>query len=175
MLLRALTLVGGIAGAAGLSQAPEFTQQYVQRLGGAVDELDRFVAAFDADAAAVGLSRAAALQDLSQGGAMAAKRAVTMGNTMARHEHMSRELQALRGAGPFTRSYRVARFSDTEIAANTWGAFRPAVPITPEGALCAGVGLLGGMSLVWALLALLRMPFRRRRGAARGALSAPSA
>ena len=57
MLLRAITMAGGLVGAAGLSQFPEFSQQYVQRLGGAVDELSRFVAEFDADAAAVGMTR----------------------------------------------------------------------------------------------------------------------
>ncbi len=34
MLLRAITLAGGIVGAAGMSQFPEYSQQYVQRLGG---------------------------------------------------------------------------------------------------------------------------------------------
>ena len=32
-------------------QGPEFTQQYRQRLGGALDELKRAVSVFDADAA----------------------------------------------------------------------------------------------------------------------------
>ncbi|UYV36111.1 DUF2937 family protein [Rhodobacteraceae bacterium D3-12] len=175
MLLKALTLAGGIAGAAGLSQAPEFSQQYMQRLGGAVDELERFVAEFDADATAVGLSRAAALESLSNGGAMGAKRAETMGHTLARYEHMSGELAEMRGAGAFTRSYRVARFSDKEIAANTWGAFRPAVPLTVEGAIFAGIGLLGGLALIGGALAVIRAAFARRKPAERGSLAATSA
>lgn len=175
MLLRALTLAGGIAGAAGLSQAPEFSQQYMQRLGGAVDELDRVVAEFDADAAALNLSRAAALESLQDGGAMGAKRAETMGRTLARHEHMSAELSAMEGAGAFTRSYRVARFSDTEIAANTWAAFRPAVPLTVEGGIFAGIGLLGGLALIGGGLKLLRMPFRVGRRGGGGPMATTSA
>ena len=65
MLVRAITLAGGLTGAAGLSQFPEFSQQYIQRLSGAVDELSRVVAEFDADAAALGLSRGEALDQLA--------------------------------------------------------------------------------------------------------------
>ena len=56
MFARVLTLAGGLSGAAGLSQFPEFSQQYAQRLGGAVEELQLFVEEFDADAAGVGMA-----------------------------------------------------------------------------------------------------------------------
>ena len=63
-MIRALILAGGVAGAAGLSQFPEYSQQYNQRLAGAVDELSHVVADFDASAAAEGLSREAALAQM---------------------------------------------------------------------------------------------------------------
>ena len=66
MFAKALSLAGGIAGAVGLSQFPEFSQQYAQRLGGAVDELARVVEDFDADASDVGLNRDEALSQLSR-------------------------------------------------------------------------------------------------------------
>ncbi|MFX0545623.1 DUF2937 family protein [Roseovarius sp. S1116L3] len=163
MLLRALTLVGGLAGAAGLSQFPEFSQQYVQRLGGAVDELGRFVAEFDADAAEVGLSREAALSDLAQGGVMGAKRAETMEGVILRHHRLSSDLAALRSAGPFTRAHRMGKFADPEIAEAAWQEFQPAVPLTAAGGIFAGAGFLGGLAVVGGVLALLRAPFRRRR------------
>ena len=75
MLSKVITLAGGVAGAASFSQFPEFSQQYIQRMGGAVDELTRFVAEFDADAAELGLSRQAALVDLAAGGDMGRARA----------------------------------------------------------------------------------------------------
>ena len=59
MLLRAITLAGGLTAAAG------FSQQYIHRLSGAVDELSRVVAEFDTDAAALGLSRGEALRQLA--------------------------------------------------------------------------------------------------------------
>ncbi len=163
MLGRALMFAGGLAGAAGLSQFPEFSQQYVQRLGGAVDELRRFVEEFDADATEVGLSRDAALADLAQGGAMGAQRAETMAGAILRYERLSADLTALRSAGPFTRAYRARDLGDAEIASAAWVEFKPALPLTFEGAVFAGTGFLGGLAMMAAALALLKMPFRRRR------------
>jgi hypothetical protein len=168
MLMRALTLAGGLAGAAGLSQFPEFSQQYVQRLGGAVDELGRVVAEFDRDAADVGLSREAALVDLAKGGAMGAERADTMVTTIDRHARLAGDLAALQAAGPFTRAAQAARFRDTELAGRALENFQPALPLTFEGASFAGVGFLAGLALISALGWLLSLPLRlfSRRSAA---------
>lgn len=163
MLGRALMLAAGLAGAAALSQFPEYSQQYVQRLGGAVDELRRFVNEFDADAADVGLSRSAALTDLRQGGAMGAERAETMTAVIARYERLSSDLAALRRAGPFTRAYRARSLGDAKIAGAAWQDFKPALPLTFEGGLFAGVGFLAGLGAVGAVIALFRTVFSRRR------------
>ncbi|SEL00410.1 Protein of unknown function [Roseovarius nanhaiticus] len=166
MLGRALTLAGGVAGAAGLSQFPEFSQQYVQRLGGAVDELGRFVAEFDADAAEIGLSRDAALDDLAQGGAMGAQRAETMENVILRYQRLNEDLASLQGAGPFTRAHLLTKQADAEITEAAWDDFQPAVPLTAAGGMFAGVGFFVGLGLFSALLTLLRAPFRRGRARA---------
>jgi hypothetical protein len=162
MLLRAVTLAGGLAGAAGFSQFPEFSQQYVQRLGGAVDELHRVEAGFDADAAALNLTRAQALDDLAQGGAMGARRADTMQGVFARHARLAADLAALESAGPFTRVYYAAHLSDAEIAARAWAAYKPAVPVTFEGAVFGGVGFLGGALLLGGLIGAVRRVGRRK-------------
>lgn len=166
MLARALSLAGGITGALGLSQFPEFSQQYAQRLGGAVDELSRVVAGFDADAASVGLDRSAALADLAAGGAMARARAETMQATITRHARLTADLAALDGAGPFTRAYLVPRMTDPVIAERAWQAYRPALPASFEGVTFAGLGYLTGMLVMAALLAGLRRLLRRRHRAA---------
>ena len=162
MLIRALTLAGGLTGAAGLSQFPEFSQQYIQRLGGAVDELTRVVQEFDADAQALGLTQEEALAQLSQGGAFGAERARTMTATMDRQARLSADLAALRDASPFVRATQVNRFTDAEIASRAYAAFKPAVPLTVEGLVFAGVGFVAGLALLSAVFALLRWPFRRR-------------
>lgn len=166
MLVRAITLAGGLTGAAGFSQFPEFSQQYIQRLSGAVDELSRVVAEFDADGAALGLSRGEALDQLAQGGAFGAERARTMEKTMARQMRLSSDLAALRDASPFVRASQPVRFADSEIAARTYEDFKPAVPLTVEGVVFAGAGFFAGFVVIGALLALLRLPFRRRQTAA---------
>lgn len=163
MIAKALSLAGGLAGAVSLSQFPEFSQQYAQRLGGAVDELSRVVSEFDADAAGLSLSREEALSQLARGGSMARARAVTMQATIARHDRLSADLQALEGAGPFTRAYFAARMTDSDIAERAWQAYKPAVPATFEGVTFAGVGYIVGLLLVGMVLSLLRRLFRRRR------------
>ena len=65
MIVRAITLAGGLAVGAGTSQFPEFSQQYAQRLGCAVDALSEVVADFDTSAAAEGLSRSEALVQMT--------------------------------------------------------------------------------------------------------------
>ncbi|KNG94423.1 prolyl-tRNA synthetase [Pseudaestuariivita atlantica] len=166
MIVRTLTLAGGLAGAAGLSQFPEFSQQYAQRLAGAVDELGRVVAEFDADASAVGASREEALVQLAQGGAIGAERAETMAATITRHARLSADLEALKTAGPFTRASQATRFTDTDIAARAWADYKPAVPFTFEGAVFAGVGFFGGLFALWLLFSVIAFPFRlmRRQG-----------
>ncbi|MCB1333317.1 MAG: DUF2937 family protein [Roseivivax sp.] len=163
VLMRALTLAAGLGGAAGLSQFPEFTQQYAQRLGGAVDELTRVIDGFDRDAAAEGLSRTDALAQMEQSGGISARRADSMAETIARHDRLSADIAALEGAGPFTRLLRLPHLADTELASRVWQSYRPALPVTFEGVVFAGTGFVAGTALVGLFGALLS-PLRRRRG-----------
>lgn len=157
MILRALTMAGAVTGAAGLSQFPEFSQQYMQRLGGAVDELGRQVEAYKADAAAGGLDLDTYLRELAQEGDKASTQAGRIRDTMSRHERLSDTLASLEGAGPFMRARLAANFSDRDIAARAYETFEPAVPATFEGAIFAGTGFVGG----WAALAAVFAFFRR--------------
>lgn len=166
MVIRALALAAGLTGAAGLSQFPEFSQQYTQRLGGAVDELTRVVAQFDRDAATLGLSRDAALAQLATGGDFGAARAASLRATVARQARLSADLHALEGAGPFMRARLAAHLGDPDIATRAWGAYRPALPLTFEGAVFAGAGFGAGWLALSGLWALLSRLFRRRRGEA---------
>ncbi|ETX29765.1 DUF2937 family protein [Roseivivax isoporae] len=163
MFVRAFALAAGLTGAAGLSQFPEFSQQYKQRLGGAVDELSRVVAEFEADAAEVGMTPRAALADLATGGRFGAARAESMTRTMARHARLSVDLAALDDAGPFLRARLAPHMTDPDIARAAWGAYRPALPLTFEGAVFAATGFVLAWTAVMALGALLRRALRPRR------------
>jgi len=61
-------LIAGCVGAMISSQAPEFMQQYKQRLGGAIDELAQVVRHFDNDANKAGMDRASAIERYTRSG-----------------------------------------------------------------------------------------------------------
>lgn len=104
MILRTLALVGGLTGAAALSQFPEFGQQYTQRLGGAVSALAEVVADFDASAQAEGLSRADALASMV-GTPFVERRRADMERTIDRYDHLRTQLDDWRAAGPVRRAH----------------------------------------------------------------------
>ena len=160
LMQRLLSIICGLGLGVCLSQFPEFSQQYAQRLGGAIDELAAITANFDAAAARDGLSREAALAryDVNQD-----KFIVERGNDMrgvfARYEKLLAHQSALSDAGPIEKALSFASYYDPAIAARTWETYRPAVPVTAEGLGFGGAGLLAGYGLVGALA----LPFRRRR------------
>lgn len=161
MIIRALTLVGGLIAGAGASQFPEFSQQYAQRLGGAVDALSEVVADFDASAVSEGLTRRQALEQM-QGTNFIERRRLDMERTFDRHAVLSEDLKLLKDAGPFTRAYNATRFRDGDVANAAWEAYEPAVPLNLTGAIFAGIGFLVGWVSFGAVLAVVRWPFRRR-------------
>jgi DUF2937 family protein len=167
MIARVIMLAGGLIGAASASQFPEFSQQYTQRLGGAVDALSEDVADFDASAAAAGLDRQAALAEL-QGSEFLDRRQTDMIRTFERHARLGADLAVLERAGPFMRAYHATRMTDREVARATLRSFQPAVPLNLAGLIFAGSGFLAGMVAVWMALRLIMWPFRRRRSPAQG-------
>ncbi|MEM7567581.1 MAG: DUF2937 family protein, partial [Pseudomonadota bacterium] len=98
-------LIGGLL----TSQAPEFAQQYRQRLNGALDELARIVARFDADAAAEGLGRQEALEtydEVSSG--FLNRRGESIRFDIARYEALSEHAAELEETDPLWRPLVVA-------------------------------------------------------------------
>jgi hypothetical protein len=85
MLARRLALaIAVLAGLIG-SQAPEFAQQYRQRLGGALEELNRIVSEFDAEIQRRSLTRAEALRRLEDNtDPLARERGEDMGQAVER-------------------------------------------------------------------------------------------
>lgn len=161
-MIRALSLAGGLAGAIGLSQFPEFSQQYLQRLAGQVDALAGVTAEFDASADRAGLSREEAFASMS-GTAFLGYRQKDMRRAFARLDRLSSDLALLRETGPVERLLLPHRLADRELLEATWGDFRPAMPVTAAGFTTAGAGFVGGWLAIGALLSLLFAPFGRRR------------
>lgn len=161
-MLRILAILGGVAGAASLSQFPEFSQQYLQRLAGQVDALGQVVTAFDATAARNGLTREAALAEMT-GTQFLNDRHNDLQQTFARYDRLSANLTALRQATPLARLAMPQRLADPQTLSATWADFRPAMPVTVDGGLCALGGYLGGWAVVAGLFAALGRLFGRRR------------
>jgi Protein of unknown function (DUF2937) len=158
---RILAILGGVSGAVALSQFPEFSQQYLQRLGGKVDALTEVAAQFDATASQNGLTRDAALAAMA-GSAVLEDQQADMRATLALQTRLSENLSVLRTAGPLERLTMPQRFGDTETLKATYADFRPAIPATTEGAITAGVGYFGGWAVAGLLGRLLALFFRRR-------------
>ena len=161
MIVRAITLAVGLAVGAGTSQFPEFSQQYAQRLGGAVDALSEVVADFDTSAAVEGLSRSEALEQMI-GADFIERRRADMERTFDRHAVLTEDLRLLAEAGPFMRAYHAARFTDGDVASAAWDVFEPAVPLNLTSAIFAGFGFFVGLIAMSSLMAVIRWPFRRR-------------
>lgn len=158
--MRILALAGGIAGAVALSQFPEFSQQYVQRLSGAVDELRAVTIAFDTTARVAGMSREEAF-DAMDGGDFQVRLRDDMRSRIYRYERLNADYQALAGAAPLQRLARFYRIRDTELVERTWNDYKPALPVSSEGLISAGIGFAVGWGLVGFLLGLLMRPLRR--------------
>jgi hypothetical protein len=158
---RSLGLVGGLALAVALSQFPEYAQQYTQRLAGAVDELKAVTADFDSAATGAGLTREQALARYSHSpDSFLAGRGTSMTGTFARYTMLSATLDEVRGANAWQRFRLLPSYFDSDIGRRTLDDFKPAVPVTAEATLYAGVGLLLGYILVSVLYSFLMLPFR---------------
>lgn len=163
-MLQKLIFAGALATGVAGSQFPEFSQQYLQRLGGQYDALYQIARDFDASATKAGLTRTAALAEITGSTFQDAHRA-DMENAFARLEKVTADLTLLRAASPLERMAFPHRFRDGETFAATWADFSPAVPFTFEGAMAAGIAALAGWLGLKGLIAALRWPFRKRQTA----------
>jgi hypothetical protein len=140
-LALAIAVLAGLIG----SQGPEFAQQYRQRLGGALEELNRIVSEFDAEVRGQNMTRAEGLKRLEDNDdPLAHERGEDMAGAIERAKRLSEQIQAMTSAGPLVRLYVVARTFDPDIARSTLDNYEPAEPLS-LGALTAGaLGALWG-------------------------------
>lgn len=166
---RILVLIVGLACAAAASQAPEFTQQYLQRLGGWRDSYADLVAKLDARAAEFGLSRSEYIAALRRSeDPKVLKEAENIAHWPVYEEELREAYRAIDEAPPMMRAIRMVQHFNHPVAVAAWDGFRPAVPATTEGAAYGGAGFVAG----WMLVGLLGIPVqilrRRRDGAPAG-------
>ena len=160
---RFIVVIFAAAGALVGSQFPEFAQQYRQRIGGALQELNAIVEDFDRDVAQNNLTRETALERFDEtGDPFLRDRRVSMTSTLSRYEHLFEQKVRLEAAPALMRPVVVLSRPDGELVQGAWQDFQPGIPTTPAGFVWAALGffLLGGV------VSLLRQVFgmaRRRR------------
>lgn len=164
MLTSRLALfVGAVTGVAA-SQLPEYGQQYRQRLGGAIDELQTIVTEFDLDSARQGLSELQGIDRLSQNGdEFVRERGAQMREIAERLKTLSSANAAMAQAGPVGRLVALATEFDSLIAKRAYESYEPAIPVTSEGFILGGLGFVGGFGVFQLLAAPFRAAGRKRR------------
>ena len=151
-----------VAGAVGLSQAPEFFQQYLQRLGGHLDEARQALAPYEELARRGGITLQRLIElDRAQPEKLIARQGDIIAGLAARAAELESAERALREASAWERPFVFLAHVDTGIAARTWEVFKPAVPVTAEGFLYAGAGMLLALTIyqlavAWPARALAR-------------------
>lgn len=140
--------VSGAGGGMGLSQAPAYTQAYLQRLGGHLDEARRTLDLVE---------RGVLVPELTE-----AEREQAVAGFADRVTELEATYSAIADASPFMQPILMLRHGDSEIARRAWEAFTPAVPIDAPSLIWTGLGVV----LALAVYELCKSPaavVRRRR------------
>ena len=146
---RLITLIVALLFGCLFSQAPEFQQQYRQRLGGAIDEITRVIDRFDDDARAIGVAPDEAIKRLaSNSDELARRRAVAEVDILARRDRLLHQQEVFETSSIIGRVTVLISDYDPQLTSGTWRSFRPAVPTTLDGAAAALFGAGIGLFLV---------------------------
>ncbi len=132
-----------IAGALVFAQGPEFIQQYAQRLGGHVDEVQRQVDQYRNTAEQSHLTLDQFVhQTATNADPAVARLSVVMNDAVDRLQHLREAQSALLDAPVFSKPIVFFQHFDAAIARATWSIYKPALPTTLEGVVYALVGML---------------------------------
>jgi len=141
-------VIAGVCGAMA-SQLDIFVQQYLQRLGGHMDEAQRnYAAMIEGDR----------FRDFAP-----AARQVLIEDARARVEEIQLSFHAIAEADLFHRPFTFLANMDGAIAARAFEQFRPALPLDPAGLVFAGAGLVLGLLVYELLKAPVAIVLWRRR------------
>ena len=152
-------LFGGLL----FSQSAEFTQQYLQRLGGAADEMEVVVERFEESARAGGLAPEAAIERLKQNADdVAARQGTDAAANRERYAALERRYRALLATTPLFRPFEIAIDPDWPIAGRAAEDYRPAIPATGDALVLAVAGFVLGWGCGGGAHGAVAMAKRRR-------------
>jgi hypothetical protein len=151
-----------VCGAVLFSQGPEFMQQYLQRLGGHLDEARRQLSIFQKTAADAGLSMDEFIRQTSANADPAiARLGAVMSDATERVAWLQSAHDALLYSAIWERPFAFVRHVDPEIVRAVGTVFKPAVPTTAEGLVYALAGMLVFLALYHLAMRGLAALFRR--------------
>ena len=132
-----------VFGAVLFCQLPEFIQQYLQRLGGRLDEARRQLAQFTDVAAQSKLTLADFITRTSHNAdESVARLAGVMSDAVTRVDSLNAADLAIRNASLWEKPFVFFANLDPSIARATLSIYKPAVPTTIEGLIYAVLGML---------------------------------
>jgi len=144
------------------SQFPAFFDQYLQSLGGRLDQARIHAARIVETAHDQGLSLEAYIRRFADNAdPVVQTQADVMASALADEARLSTAFQVLSQASVGTRPFVLLRHLDADIAAATADRFMPAAPLGPEGLLYAGIGALLGLGALAGGRSLARRARRR--------------
>ncbi len=148
MITRIVNGLVAVTGALGAAQFPAFYQQYLQRLGGRLDQAESDVGRLIDDAARLGRTLDAYISELMESGSEAARQAAI--RELERVDNagaLASAYERLSNAPPWQRPVVFADTFDPAIAKDTMAAFQPAFQLTPESLAYGAAGMLLALGL----------------------------
>ncbi|MDY6826806.1 MAG: DUF2937 family protein [Bacillota bacterium] len=128
-----------VIGAVALSQFPQFFGQYMQRLGGHLDEAKRALEQYIRAVEALDLTLEEYIREHIQSGSeIFVSSGEIIQGLVERVNSLEQSYQAMEEATIYNRWFVFLREVDWSIASGTWGNFVPGVPTTVEEILCPG-------------------------------------
>ncbi len=163
---RALAILFMMMGAISFSQGPEFIQQYRQRVGGALDEINRLMAEFDRDIAIHGLTREQALSTFQTSAIpFLIQRGASMRATFDRQNLLIDHKRQLDRPDLIHNALEIIYIHDKNMLLNTVKDYRVAIPLSAQGIVISAAGAALGWMIGQILGWLFLWPFRNTRPA----------
>ncbi|HPC42833.1 MAG TPA: DUF2937 family protein [Spirochaetota bacterium] len=151
-----LDRICAVLGALVFAQFPQYLAQYIQRLGGHVDEAARNMEKYREIAKDVGKSLYQYSQHLLNSKDPAVfKTGQKIAGDLERYNQLADALKELQNAPAYKKFFIFVRHVDFDIARGAWESFTPGLPVTLEGAAYAAVGIVVGMILYFCLSRLV--------------------
>jgi len=160
-----LDRICAVLGALACAQFPQYATQYIQRLGGHVDEAARNMEKYREIAKEVGKSLYQYSQHLLNSKDPAVFRTgQKIASDLERYDQLAAALKELQSAPAYKKFIVFIQNIDLDIARATLGNFTPGLPVTLEGAAYAAAGIVIGMVLYFCVSRLVILLVKKIAG-----------